>query len=147
MCSYHQTIKDKIKDLVETRKVDESLIKHYIFILEHFDDIITKHDIEIAKIDEQKAEIIKQFIEAPELLINLNKHLAEMTKRIGDVKDAASGKKQKIKRLNSLRERYAKLEELLKQQCEAEGTDAEEMINEEQENAAKESTKSSVEPL
>lgn len=124
ICSYHQTIKDKIKGLIETRKIDESLIKHYIFILEHFDDIIAEHDKEIAKIDEAKAEILKQFIEAPEQLIQLNKHLAEMVKKIVDTKDAATGKKQKVKRLKSLRERLA----VMQQEFEADGIDIDQEI-------------------
>lgn len=126
ICSHHQTIKDKIKDLVETRKVDESLIKHYIFILEHFDEIVAAHDKEIAKIDGAKAEILKQFIEAPEQLIQLNIHLAEMTKKIGDTKDAHSGKNQRIKRVKSLRERLA----ILQQECETEGIDVEQVLSE-----------------
>lgn len=125
-CSHHQTIKDKIKDLVETRKVDETLIKHYTFILEHFEDIISRHDAEIVKVETEKAEILKQFIEAPEKLIQLNIHLAEMTKRIGDIKDAASGKKQKINRVKSLRERLA----ILEQECKAEGIDIDNIVNE-----------------
>lgn len=124
LCANHQTIKDKIRDLIETRKIDESLIKHYIFILEHYDEIIAKHDTEIAVIDESKAEIIKQFIEAPEKLILLGTHLDEMTKKIGDIKDVASGKKQKIKRVKSLRERLATLQ----QECEAEGIDIEQTV-------------------
>ena len=123
-CAHHQTIKDKIKDLVETRKVDESLIKHYTFILKHYDEIIAAHDKEIAKSDEAKAEILKQFVEAPEKLIQLSTHLAEMTKKIGDTKDVATGRKQKIKRIKSLRERLA----VLQQECEAEGIDIEQAV-------------------
>ena len=124
ICSYHQTVKDKIKDLIETRKIDESLIKHYIFILEHFDEIIAKHDKDIAEIEAVKAEILKQFVLAPENLIQLGLHLAEMTKKIGDVKDAATGKKQKINRVKSLRERLANLQA----ECEAENIDIEQAI-------------------
>lgn len=124
LCSHRQTIKDKIKDLVDTRKCSEALIKHYTFILEHFDDIIATHDKDIAVIEEKKAEIYKQLIEAPERLMQLNRHLAEMTKKIGDVKDTATGKKQKIKRVKSLRERLA----VIQQECEAEGIDVEQAI-------------------
>lgn len=125
-CSYHQTVKDKIRSLVETKKCDEILIKHCNFVLECSEKIISEHNKEIAKIEAKKAEVLKDFTEAPEKLIRLNAHLAEMVEKITGIKDAASGKKQKIKRVKSLRERLVALQE----ECEAEGIDVDSIINE-----------------
>lgn len=123
-CSYNLTYKDKLKDLAETRKVDEALIKHYTFILEHYDEIISTHDKDIAEVEEKKAEILKQFIEAPEQLMQLSSHLTELQKKMKSIRDSATGKVQKIKRVKSLRERLAALQ----QECEDEGIDIEQTI-------------------
>ena len=123
--SFKQTNQEKIKSLIETRKIDESLIKHYTFILNHFDEIIATHDKDIVVIEAKKAEILKQFIEAPEKLIQLNAHLAEIQKRIKDTKDITTNRTQKINRIKSLRERLA----VLKEECEAEGINVEAVLN------------------
>ena len=39
ICSYKQTKLDKLNSLVEGRKINEALIKHYNFILNHFDEV------------------------------------------------------------------------------------------------------------
>lgn len=125
-CSFKQTYKDKLKDLAETRKIDEALIKHYTFILEHFDEIIATHDKDIAEVEKKKAEILKQFIEAPKKLIQLNANLVELQKKAKTIRDSATGKVQKIKRVKSLRERLV----VLQQECKDEGIDIEQVLSE-----------------
>jgi predicted RNase H-like nuclease (RuvC/YqgF family) len=111
--SYRPTKADKLADLKETCKVDAALIKHYEFILNHFNEIIAVHDEEIAKIEEKKEAVLAQFIEAPEKLIALNKHLDELKTRINDIKDTTDVKKQKVRKLKNLKAQVAELEKEL----------------------------------
>jgi len=125
LTSYKRTTRIKLKSIADSKKADESLIKHYTFIIEHFDEIIATHDKEIAKIEEEKAEVFKQFIEAPQQLKELNLHLTELAKKRGSVTDADG----KVKRVKHLRERLA----VLIQECEQDGIN----INEVKENIEK----------
>ena len=119
LTTYRITTKIKLKSIAESKKANEVLIKHYTFILEHFDDIIAVHDKEIDKIEEVKAEIIKQFIEAPQQLKELNQHLAELSNSRQNVTD----KDSKVKRVKNLRQRLADL----LQQCKEDDIDLDEI--------------------
>lgn len=119
LTSYKITTRIRLKSIADSKKVDESFIKHYTFILEHFDDIIAVHDKEIAKIEEEKAEVLKQFIEAPQQLKELNQHLAELAKKRRNVTDADG----KVKRVKHLRDRLA----ALIQECEQDGINIDEV--------------------
>jgi len=120
ICSHRETIVMKLKDLVETKNVDKELIKHYTFILNHFDEVIAGHDKDIMVIEAKKAEILKQFIEAPQKLVELTKHLDQMTTKIKEIKNGRGA----VKRFKSLRERLASL----KAELDAEGIDVEELL-------------------
>jgi len=120
LCSHRQTIAMKLKDLVETKNVDKKLIQHYTFILNHFDEVIASHDRDIMVIEEKKAEILKQFIEAPQKLVELNKHLEQMTIKIKRVKNGRGA----VQRFKNLRERLASL----KEELDAEGINVEELL-------------------
>lgn len=123
ICSYKQSAKDKLADLKETAIVDETLIKHYEFILANFEKMQAELDDEIQVIQQKKDALLNQFVEAPEKLVELKKHLEEINRKRTDVKDEASGKTQKIAKLKILK---AKLEKLTKE-MEADGIDIEEM--------------------
>ena len=110
LTTYKITTKERLKSIAESKKVNEVLLKHYTFIFEHFDEIIAKHDDEIAKIEDEKAEVLKQFIEAPQLLKELNQHLAELAITRKNV----SNKDSKVKRVKVLRQRLSDLENQLK---------------------------------
>lgn len=116
--SYRITTKMRLKEIAEAKKIDDALIKHYTFIVEQYEKIIAKHDDEIAKIEAEKAEVFKQFIEAPQLLKELNQHIAELTK----TRQTVTKKDAKVKKLRHLRERY----EALKHQMVLDGINIEE---------------------
>ena len=105
LANYKITTKRRLKSIAESKKVDEVLLKHYTFILEHFDEMVAKHDQEIFKIEEEKAELFKQFVEAPQLLKELAQHLDELTK----TKKNVTGQDSKVKKFKDLRERLEKL--------------------------------------
>jgi chromosome segregation ATPase len=111
ICSHKQTARQKIADLKETAKVDETLIKHYEHILAHFDAIDTELVDEIAVIQEKRETLLQQFIKAPEELIGLNKHLAEIQQRTKGVKDEVSGKTKKLNRFKSLSKKLKEMEQ------------------------------------
>ena len=114
-CTYKQTLQDKLKDIAETRKVTETLINHYTFILGNYDKIIAVHDKDIAIIEKAKAEVLKHFVEAPEKL----KDLAKSLEGIQETRDVVIKKRQRIAQLKSLKERMANL----RAECEADGID------------------------
>lgn len=124
ICSYHQTYKSKLKDLIETKKADEVLIKHYTFVLKDRDSIIAERDEKIAEAEKEKAEFLIEAVKAPKEIIQLNRHLAETQEKIESLKSAKTNRKQRIKRTKSLRERLAALQ----QKCEANGIDIEKEI-------------------
>lgn len=124
LTSFKQSFKDKLKSLAEDVKIGESLINHYTFILEHFDEVIASHDAEIAVIDAKKEEVLQQFIAAPQELVTLAQHITKLKQKAKSIKDARSNKTGKIKRIKSLRERLAALQ----QECETEGIDIEQAI-------------------
>lgn len=110
LATYKIKMKERLRSIAESKKVDEVLLKHYTFILEHSDEIIAKHDEEIAKIDNEKAKVLKQFIEAPELLKELNRHLAELATTRKEV----TNKDSKVKKVKKLRQQLIDLEKQLK---------------------------------
>ena len=118
--TYRITTRERLKSIAESKKANEVLIKHYTFILEHFDDIIAVHDKEIAEIADVKAEILKQFIEAPQQLKELNQHLSTLKNSRQNITDRDS----KVKRVKHMRERLANLE----QECRAAGVNINETL-------------------
>lgn len=123
ICSHKETIKDRLKDVIETRKINVSLIKHYTHVLNHFDEIIAVHDADIAIIDAKKEEVLKQFIAAPEKLIALAAHLEVLRTKTNEIKSGAG----KAKQVKNLRQRLADLEA----ECKADGIDIDELLKQE----------------
>lgn len=125
LTNYRITTRERIKDIKESVKVDQTLIDHYTFILEQYDSVIEKLDNEIAKLQDEKAHILQQLIKAPEELRALAKHLNELAEKRKNVTD----NDKKVKRLKSLRDRLNAVTE----QLENEGIDikeAEERLDE-----------------
>ncbi len=118
--TYKVTLKMRLKEIAEAKKIDEVLLKHYNHILEHFDAIVAKYDEEIAKIEEEKAEVLKQFIEAPELLKELSRNIKALSQK----KQTVCDNNQKVKKVRALRGRL----DLLEQACRREGIDIEECL-------------------
>lgn len=102
--------KDKLKDIKETQLVDLTLIKHYKHILAHYDNITANFNDEIAMIAARKLEIAKEYEEAPARILALEKHLAELIQKHGDLLDTVHGTQKKIEKLKKLRARVARLE-------------------------------------
>lgn len=110
---------DKLKDIKETQKCDEALIKHYTWIKFDFETIIRGYDNDIAVIQAEKDAVIKEHIEAPARILQYTKHLEEMKLKYKNLKDAAGNVEQRKKRLTWLKERAA----VLQQELEDEGID------------------------
>lgn len=116
-----QTQDEKLKDIRETQQIDEALIKHYIFIQEHWEELVAVHDKEIIELQTKKASILQELHDAPQKLIDLRLHLVEMRLKYKGLKDLTTGKTQRIKKFKILREKFA----ALKAELEAEGIDIE----------------------
>jgi len=110
ICKFKQNAKQKLDDLNETIAVDETLQKHYEFLLANFEAMQEKLDIEIAVIQQQKDEMLEQYIAAPEKLVELAKHIAEISAKAGTTNDAVTHRKQKESKAKRLREQLEKLE-------------------------------------
>lgn len=116
--SYRSTTKMRLKEIAEAKKINEVLVKHYTFILTHFEEVIAKHDDAIAEIEAEKEEVLSQFIKAPQLLKELAQGIAQLQQTKRDV----TNRNTKVKKLRNLRERY----EALKHQIIFDGINIEE---------------------
>jgi len=120
LTSYRITTKARLKNIAESKKITEALIKHYTYIFENYEEAIRRHDEDIAEIEAIKAEIWKTFIEAPERLIRLNKQLSTLQGRKTDVTNCDS----KVKRYRDMLERLRDMEK----EFEEDGVNLEEQI-------------------
>ena len=118
--TYRVTLKMRLKEIAEAKKINEALLKHYNFILDYFDAIIIKYDDAIIEIEEKKEAMLKQFMEAPELLKDLGKHIEELAKS----KKSVCDNDKKVKKVRFLREKL----DMLEQTCRQEGINIEECL-------------------
>lgn len=110
LCSFKQSAKQKLDDIKETIKVDVVLRKHYEFILANFEAMQAKLDDEIASIQLKKEQLLEQFIVAPERLVELAKHIAQLSNQGETIKDDVTGRKKTQAKYKNLKERLARME-------------------------------------